>query len=88
CEPRPAREDARRTDSINPCKIAGNEKPQVFNPLSFKLATFPMLLQRAGYETAYIGKWQAVRTARWKYAHYTELEGRMSFTTRRPVRAR
>ncbi len=37
--------------------IVGNEKPQVFNPLSFKLTTFPMLLERAGYETAYVGKW-------------------------------
>jgi arylsulfatase A-like enzyme len=37
--------------------IVGNEKPQVLNPLSFKLTTFPMLLQRAGYETAYVGKW-------------------------------
>ncbi len=37
--------------------IVGNEKPQILNPLSFKLTTFPMLLQRAGYETAYIGKW-------------------------------
>jgi arylsulfatase A-like enzyme len=38
-------------------KIIGNQNSQVFNPLSFKLTTFPMLLQRAGYETAYIGKW-------------------------------
>jgi len=37
--------------------IVGNEKPQVFNPMSFKLTTFPMLMQRAGYETAYVGKW-------------------------------
>jgi N-acetylglucosamine-6-sulfatase len=37
--------------------IVGNEKPQVYGPLSFKLTTFPMLLQRAGYETAYVGKW-------------------------------
>jgi N-acetylglucosamine-6-sulfatase len=37
--------------------VVGNEKPQVYGPLSFKLTTFPMLLQRAGYETAYVGKW-------------------------------
>jgi arylsulfatase A-like enzyme len=37
--------------------IVGNEKPQAYGPLSFKLTTFPMLLQRAGYETAYVGKW-------------------------------
>jgi arylsulfatase A-like enzyme len=38
-------------------QIVGNEKPLVLNPLSFKLTTFPMLLQSAGYETAYVGKW-------------------------------
>jgi N-acetylglucosamine-6-sulfatase len=37
--------------------IVGNEKPRVYGPLSFELTTFPMLLQRAGYETAYVGKW-------------------------------
>ncbi|NOT64203.1 MAG: sulfatase [Acidobacteria bacterium] len=37
-------------------KMVGNEKPQVFNPLSHQLKTWPQQLQKAGYETAYIGK--------------------------------
>jgi arylsulfatase A-like enzyme len=37
-------------------KIVGNEKPQVFNPISHQLKTWPQQLQKAGYETAYIGK--------------------------------
>ncbi len=36
--------------------IVGNEKPQVFNALSHQLKTWPQQLQKAGYETAYIGK--------------------------------
>jgi N-acetylglucosamine-6-sulfatase len=37
-------------------QIIGNEKPQVFNPLSHELKTWPQQLQKVGYETAYIGK--------------------------------
>ena len=37
-------------------QIVGNEKPQVFNPLIHGLKTWPQQLQKAGYETAYIGK--------------------------------
>jgi arylsulfatase A-like enzyme len=37
-------------------RIIGNEKPEVFNPLSQQLKTWPQQLQKAGYETAYIGK--------------------------------
>lgn len=37
-------------------QIVGNEKPQVFNALSHQLKTWPQQLQKAGYETAYIGK--------------------------------
>ncbi|MFN0122161.1 MAG: sulfatase [Blastocatellia bacterium] len=37
-------------------QIVGNEKPQVFNPLSHQLKTWPQQLQKAGWQTAYIGK--------------------------------
>jgi N-acetylglucosamine-6-sulfatase len=35
--------------------VVGNTPAGV--PISFKLVTFPKLLQDAGYETAYVGKW-------------------------------
>ena len=33
------------------------DNPERSNAISFKLITFPLLLQKAGYETAHVGKW-------------------------------
>jgi N-acetylglucosamine-6-sulfatase len=58
-------------------QIVGNEKPQVFNPLSHQLKTWPQQLQKVGYETAYIGKLHMGNddTPRAGYDHWVSFKG-------------